>query len=99
MRGVTVTVARNAGSDQHWTIDGRNHIESTDLPRLLGQLVAPTGPMLRGNQGAMRELLKHFGYECGRDAILLDNLPGATSVLLPIHRQRLYRNQTVVGCL
>src|SRR5437016_2021161 len=90
-------MVRDAGSNQHGTINGRNHIKSANLPRVLRQLVASAGTMLCSYERMMRQFLQHLGHERGGDTIFLGNLIGATSMLLAMHSQVLDGNQAVVG--
>src|SRR5712664_3939461 len=97
LRGIAIPVARDARSDQHGAVNGRDYVQRADLRRVLGQLITAAGTMLRGDQRAMRKLLQHLGHECRGDAVLLGDLVGATSMLLAMHRQMLDGDESVVG--
>ena len=95
-RGVAISVAGDTRGDEHRAINGRNHIESANLGWILGELIAAAGAMLGGNHGMMRQLLQHFGHQRRGNAILFGDFIGAAGVLLAVHRQMFYGDQTIV---
>ena len=89
-----------AGRHRHRAVDRLDHIGDRNLGRPAGQLVSAVRALVRGEEPAADEPLKHLRHQFDRDTVQLGNFTGARGphqTAIAAEGQMFHRDQGVIG--